>query len=171
MVSERTACDRLVRRLVSYGEPEGVCGRLAMGMFLLRRVYEEYLSGEATRGLPVDGIKKGLVAHGRAGQFYRHLYFHIGCRFLGWPGTLAELAYASGGCETGGDGTNGISSRDQGQCGGVRVREGSGGPVAAEHIAARGGGAVAGDPGGKSVTACPRRAGMTLFTSAARAAA
>jgi hypothetical protein len=82
-----------------------------------------------------------------------------------------ELAYASGGCETGGDGTNGISSRDQGQCGGVRVREGSGGPVAAEHIAARGGGAVAGDPGGKSVTACPRRAGMTLFTSAARAVA
>jgi hypothetical protein len=61
-----------------------------MGMFLLRRVYEEYLSGEATRGLPVDGIKKGLVAHGRAGQFYRHLYFHIGCRFLGWPGTLAS---------------------------------------------------------------------------------
>jgi hypothetical protein len=53
MVSERTACDRLVRRLVSYGEPEGVCGRLAMGMFLLRRVYEEYLSGNATRDLPV----------------------------------------------------------------------------------------------------------------------
>jgi hypothetical protein len=90
MVSERTACDRLVRRLVSYGEPEGVCGRLAMGMFLLRRVYEEYLSGNATRDLPVDGIKKGLVAHGQAGQFYRHLYFHIGCRFLGWPGTLAS---------------------------------------------------------------------------------
>jgi len=41
-------------------------------------------------------------------------------------------------------------------------------PVAAEHIAARGGGAVAGDPGGKSVTACPRRAGMTLFTSCTR---
>jgi hypothetical protein len=40
-----------------------------MGMFLLRRVYEEYLSGEATRDLPVDGIKKGLVAHGQAGQF------------------------------------------------------------------------------------------------------
>ena len=47
MVSERTACDRLVGRLVSYGEPEGVRGRLGMGMFLLRRVYEWYLSGEA----------------------------------------------------------------------------------------------------------------------------
>jgi hypothetical protein len=39
---------------------------------------------------PVDGVKKGLVAHGQAGQFYRHLYFHIGCRFLGWPGMLAS---------------------------------------------------------------------------------
>jgi hypothetical protein len=85
-VSERTACDRLVRRLVSYGEPEGVCGRLAMGMFLLRRVYEEYLSGEATRGLPVDGIKKGLVAHGRAGQFYRICIFILGAGFLDGPG-------------------------------------------------------------------------------------
>src|SRR6185503_10941934 len=90
MVSERTACDRLVGRLVSYGEPEGVCSRLGMGMFLLRRVYEGYLSGEGTRDLPVDGIKEGLVAHGQAGQFYRHLYFHIGCRFLGWPGRLAS---------------------------------------------------------------------------------
>ena len=75
---------------MSYGEPEGVRSRLAMGMFLLRRVYEGYLSGEATRDLPVDGIKEGLVAHGQAGQFYRHLYFHIGCRFLGWPGMLAS---------------------------------------------------------------------------------
>jgi hypothetical protein len=87
---QRTACDRLIWRLVSYGEPEGVCSRLGMGMFLLRRVYEGYLSGEATRDLPVDGIKEGLVAHGQAGQFYRHLYFHIGCRFLGWPGMLAS---------------------------------------------------------------------------------
>ena len=63
---------------------------MGMGMFLLRRVYEWYLSGEATRELPVDGIKEGLVAHGQAGQFYRHLYFHIGCRFLGWPGMLAS---------------------------------------------------------------------------------
>ena len=63
---------------------------MGMGMFLLRRVYEGYLSGEATRDLPVDGIKEGLVAHGQAGQFYRHLYFHIGCRFLGWPGRLAS---------------------------------------------------------------------------------
>ena len=53
MVSERTACDRLVRRLVSYGEPKGVCGRLKIGLFLLRGVYEEYLSGKATRELPV----------------------------------------------------------------------------------------------------------------------
>ena len=45
MVSERTACDRLVGRLVSYGEPEGVRGMLGTGMFLLRRVYEWYLSG------------------------------------------------------------------------------------------------------------------------------
>jgi hypothetical protein len=55
-------------------------------MFLLRRS----LSGKATRQLPVDGVKKELVAHGQAGQFYRHLYFHIGCRFLGWPGMLAS---------------------------------------------------------------------------------
>ena len=90
MASERTACDRLVGRLVSYGEPEGVLSRLGIGMFLLRRVYEGYLSGESTRELPVDGVKNGLVAHGQAGQFYRHLYFHIGCRFLGWPGMLAS---------------------------------------------------------------------------------
>jgi hypothetical protein len=57
-----------------------------MGMFLLRRS----LSGKATRQLPVDGVKKELVAHGQAGQFYRHLYFHIGCRFLGWPGMFAS---------------------------------------------------------------------------------
>ena len=63
---------------------------IGVGMFLLRRVYEGYLSGEATQELPVDGIKEGLVAHGQAGQFYRHLYFHIGCRFLGWPGRLAS---------------------------------------------------------------------------------
>jgi hypothetical protein len=61
-----------------------------MGMLLLRRVYEGFLLGEAARELPVDGIKKGLVAHGQAGQFYRHLDFHIGCRFLGWPGMLAS---------------------------------------------------------------------------------
>lgn len=89
-MSERTACERLVRRLVSYGEPEGVCSRLRMGMFLLRRAYEGVLSGKAARKLPVDGIKEGLVAHGQAGQFYRHLYFHIGCRFLGWPGMLTS---------------------------------------------------------------------------------
>jgi hypothetical protein len=85
-----TACDRLVRRLVSYGEPEGVCGRLRIGLFLLRHVYRGYLSGKATRQLPVDGIKKELVAHGQGGQFYRHLNFHLGCRFLGWPGMLAS---------------------------------------------------------------------------------
>ena len=90
LVSERTACDRLVGRLVSYGEPEGVWSRLGMGMVMLRRAYEGYLSGKATRELPVNGIKEGLVAHGQAGQFYRHLYFHIGCRFLGWPGMLAS---------------------------------------------------------------------------------
>ena len=151
MVSERTACDRLVGRLVSYGEPEGVRGRLGMGMFLLRRVYEWYLSGEATRELPVDGIKEGLVAHGQAGQFYRHLYFHIGCRFLGWPGLLASWFMHQWDVRQG-DGTDGISGRDQGQCGGVRVRGGSVGPVAAEDIAAGGGGAVAGDPGGMRVT-------------------
>ena len=152
MVSERTACDRLVGRLVSNGEPEGVCSRLGMGMFLLRRVYEGYLSGEATQELPVDGIKEGLVAHGQAGQFYRHLYFHIGCRFLGWPGRLASWFMHEGGCEAGGGGTDGIRGRDQGQCGGVPVRGGSVGPVAAEDIAAGGGGAVAGDPGGMRVT-------------------
>ena len=63
-----------------------------------------------------------------------------------------ELVYARGGCEAGGDGTDGITGRDQEQCGGVRVRGGSVGPVAAEDIAAGGGGAVAGDPGGMRVT-------------------
>jgi hypothetical protein len=58
-----------------------------------------------------------------------------------------ELVYASGGCETGGDGPDGISGGGQGQCGGVRLRGGSVGPVAAEDIAAGSGGAVAGDPG------------------------
>ena len=56
----------------------------------MRRAYEGSLSGKATRELPVYGIKKQLVAHGQKGQFYRHLYFHIGCRFLGWPGTVAS---------------------------------------------------------------------------------
>jgi hypothetical protein len=90
MVSEQTACQRLVGRLVRYGEPEGVCSRLGTGMLLLRRAHEASLSGEATRELSVDGIKKQLVAHGQEGQFYRHLNFHIGCRFLGWPGMLAS---------------------------------------------------------------------------------
>ena len=75
---------------MTYGEPDGVCGRLRSGMALLRRAYEESLSGEATRELPVDGIKKQLLAYGQEGQFYRHLHFHIGCRFLGWPGMLAS---------------------------------------------------------------------------------
>jgi len=86
MVSERTACDRLVGRLVSYGEPEGVYSRLGMGMFLLRRVYEGYLSGEAARELPVDGIKEGLVAHGQAGSFTGICIFILGAGFLGGPG-------------------------------------------------------------------------------------
>jgi hypothetical protein len=59
-------------------------------MSLLRRAYQGFLAGKATRKIPVDGIKEELVAHGQAGQFYRHLYFHIGCRFLGWPGMLAS---------------------------------------------------------------------------------
>jgi hypothetical protein len=59
-----------------------------------------------------------------------------------------ELVYASMGCETGGDGTDGINGRDQGQCGGVCVRRGSVGAVATENIATGGGGAFAGDPGG-----------------------
>jgi hypothetical protein len=61
-----------------------------------------------------------------------------------------ELAYASKGCEAGGDRTDGIRGRDQGQCGGVRVRGGSVGPVAAQDIAAGGREAVAGDPGGRT---------------------
>jgi len=89
-VNEQTACDRLVARLVRYGEPEGVCSRLGLGLFFLRRAYEGSLSENATRQLLVDGIKHSLVAHGQAGQFYRHLQFHIGCRFLGWPGMLAS---------------------------------------------------------------------------------
>jgi hypothetical protein len=59
-------------------------------MSLLSRAYQGFLAGKATRKIPVDGIKEELVAHGQSGQFYRHLYFHIGCRFLGWPGILAS---------------------------------------------------------------------------------
>src|SRR5262245_11038079 len=62
--------------------------------------------------------------------------------------TPQNRVYASMGREAGGDWTEGISGRDQGQCGGVRVCGGSVGPVAAEDIAAAGGEAVAGDPGG-----------------------
>ncbi len=154
MVSERTASDRLVGRLVSYGEPEGVFGRLGMGMFLLRRVYEGYLSrGAATRELPVDGIKEGLVAHGQAGQLYRHLYFHIGCRFLGWPGMLASWFMHQVDVRQAAAGRIEINGRGQGQFGGIRVRRGSVGPVAAQDISAGGGGAVAKDPGGMRVTA------------------
>ena len=89
-VDERTACDRLVARLVRHGEAKGVCSRARLGISLLRRAYEGSLSEKATRQLPVDGIKHSLVAHGQAGQFYRHLHFHIGCRFLGWPGMVAS---------------------------------------------------------------------------------
>ena len=86
MVSERTTCDRLVGRLVSYGEPEGVCSRLGMGMFLLRRVYEGYLSGEATRDLPVDGIQKGWWRMDRRGSFIGICIFILGAGFLGGLG-------------------------------------------------------------------------------------
>jgi len=68
MASERTACDRLVGRLVSYGEPEGFGAGWGWGCF-----YEGYLLGEAARELPVEVFKKWLVAHGLAGQFDRHL--------------------------------------------------------------------------------------------------
>jgi hypothetical protein len=89
-MSEPTACERLVGRLLKHGEREGVCSRLGTGMLLLRRAYEGSLSAEAARALPVDGIKQRFIAHGQEGQFYRHLHFHIGCRFLGWPGMLAS---------------------------------------------------------------------------------
>jgi len=87
---EPTACERLVGRLVKYAEPGGIWSRLKTGVSLLRHAYEGSLSGKAQRELPVDGIKRQLVAHGQEGQFYRHLYFHIGCRFLGLPGILAS---------------------------------------------------------------------------------
>ena len=106
---------------MSYGEPKGVCGRLGMGMYLLGRVYEGYLSGKAARELPVDGIKEELVAHGQAGQFYRHLYFLIGCRFLGWLGMLASWFMHQVDVRQVAAGRIGINGRDQGQCGGVRV--------------------------------------------------
>jgi hypothetical protein len=81
-----TACDRLVARLLSCGEPKGVCTRLRVGTSLLRRAYQGFLAGKATRKIPVDGIKKELVAHGQAGQFYRHCFFILGASFLGGPG-------------------------------------------------------------------------------------
>ena len=129
-----TACDRLVRRLVSYGEPEGVCGRLKIGLFLLRHVYRGYLSGKATRQLPIDGIKKELVAHGQGGQFYRHLNFHIGCRFLGWPGMLASWLMHQVDLRQAAMGRREIDSRGQGQFGSVRLRKGFAGPLAPEDI-------------------------------------
>jgi hypothetical protein len=89
-MKSRTACDRLVGRLLYYGSPRPIWGRWTMGMLLLGRAYEGVLSGKASRKLPVDGIKEDLVAHGQSGQFYRHLHFHVGCRFLSWPGILAS---------------------------------------------------------------------------------
>jgi hypothetical protein len=60
---------------------------LGIGMFLLRRVYERYLSGEtAARKLPVDGIKKGLVAHGQGGSFTGICIFILGAGFSGGLG-------------------------------------------------------------------------------------
>ena len=82
-MSKRTTCDRLVQRLISYGEPEGVCNRLGMGMFLVRRAY---LLGEETRELPVDGIKEGLVTHGQAGSSTGICTFILVAAFLGGPG-------------------------------------------------------------------------------------
>ena len=75
----------------------------------------------------------------RRGQFYRHLYFHIGCRFLGWPGMLASWFMHQVDVRQAAAGRLELSGRDQGQCGGVRVRGRSVGPVAAEDIAAGGG--------------------------------
>ena len=88
--SERTACDRLVARLVSYGEPRGFCGRWRVGLMLLQKTYGGYRRGEETRDLPVDGIRRELVEHGQQGQFYGHLSFHIGAHLLGWPGRLGS---------------------------------------------------------------------------------
>src|SRR5262245_24490598 len=111
MASERTACDRLVGRLVSYGEPEGVWSRLRIGMFLLRRVYEGLLSGAAARALPVDGVKKGLVAHGQAGAVLPAFVFSFWVPVSWVARDARELVYASIGCEAGGDGKDGISGR------------------------------------------------------------
>ena len=86
----RSACDQLVGELLYYGEAHRFFTRWALGLSLLRRAFEGALLGKASRKLPVDGIKDSLVGHGQAGQFYRHLYFHVGCRFLGWPGLLAS---------------------------------------------------------------------------------
>ena len=84
MVSKRTACDRLVGRLVSYGEPEGVRSRLGMGMFLLRRVYEGYLSGEgSSRSM---GSRRGWWRMDRRGSFIGICIFILGAGFLGGPG-------------------------------------------------------------------------------------
>ena len=44
------------------------------------------LSGEATRELPVDGIKEELVAHGQGGSFTGICIFILGAGFLGGPG-------------------------------------------------------------------------------------
>ena len=59
---------------------------MGMGMFLLRRVYEGYLSGEATRDLPVDGIQKGWWRMDRRGSFIGICIFILGAGFLGGPG-------------------------------------------------------------------------------------
>ena len=89
-VCEPNACQRLVTRLINYAEPKGTWCRLRTGVSLLWLAHKDSWPGSGARDLPVDGIKRDLVAHGQAGQFYRHLYFHIGCRFLGWPGMLAS---------------------------------------------------------------------------------
>ena len=61
-------------------------------MLLLRRAYGGYLSGKGARKFPVDGIKEALVAHGQAGQFYRHLVFISDAGSLAGPeGSRAAL--------------------------------------------------------------------------------
>jgi hypothetical protein len=140
MVSKGTTCDRLVPRLVSYGEPEGVCSRLGMGMFLVRRAS---LSGEETRELPVDGIKGELVAHGQGG-------FTGICTFILGAGFLGGLECSQVGLcirwMCGRDGWNQPSRLRT--IGGVCVLGGSVGPITAEGIAAAGDGTVARNPSG-----------------------
>ena len=87
-----------------YGEPEGVCGRLGMGMFLLERVFEGYSRGRQHGSYRSMGLRRSWWRMDRRGSFTGIYIFISGAGFLG--GDYRQLVYASGRYAAGGGGTD-----------------------------------------------------------------